>query len=133
MEVGGEGVVCDATCDATWTGWLPRGHVGSRHIGHVTSLPSLEAKQALAIPTYCFLVLHLAKNSEHFQDNIDNCLSRWMRVLFFWLLTAIKFITSVSFSVNHPADVDRQLRRAHSETASILWTDVGAGTPDALF
>ena len=92
MEVGGEGVVCDATCDATWTGWLPRGHVGSRHIGHVTSLPSLEAKQALAIPTYCFLVLHLAKNSEHFQDNIDNCLSRWMRVLsfFLWLLAAIK-------------------------------------------
>ena len=122
-----------------------RGPVGCHaatwgHVTSVTSHPYRHWRQSrlLQSPHNVFLSykIDLSENSEHFQDNIDNCLSRWMRVLLlllFWLLTAIKLITSVSFSVNHPADVDRQLRRAHSETASILWTDVGAGTPDALF
>ena len=69
--------------------------------GHVTSVTSLlpyRGKAGSCSPVYPINIdflsykIHLAKNLEHFQDNIDNCLSRWMRVLsfFLWLLAAIK-------------------------------------------
>ena len=102
--------------------------------GHVTSVTSLlpyRGKAGSCSPVYPINIdflsykIHLSKNCfwSTFETILtivcpDGC------EFFCRLLAAMKSVTSISFSADHSANMDLQFSRAHSETASILRTNL---------